>query len=159
MILLTVVSFIQMAKFCFRLATLQKLRESHRDEMRLKLAEAHQAQQLLAQQISLLHTEAADLRQTRRTKLHKASMNVNHLLDCQRYQAVLRAQLATMNQQSEILAAEVEKRRQTLVQADQQVRVLDKLHQRQLDAHRRQELRAEAKVLDEIASRPREVNL
>ena len=148
-----------MAKFRFRLATLQKLREAHRDEMRSRLAEAYQAQRLLAQQIEMLHSEAAELQRAERTQLQATTTNVNQLLDSERYQAVLRAQLTTMKNQSQILLAEVEKRRQAVVESDGQVRVLEKLYQRQLDAHRSQELRAELKVLDEIASRPQEIDI
>jgi len=148
-----------MAKYRFRLSTLQKLREAHRDEMRSRLAEAYQAEQLLAEQIKKVHSEANKLQQTQRTQMQDATVNVNQLLDIQRYQAVLRAQITTMNSQTQMLADEVEKRRLALVEADQQVRALEKLHERQLETHRQQELRAEVKVSDEIAARPQEINL
>lgn len=147
-----------MARFNFRLSTLQKLREAHRDEMRSKLAEAYQAEQMLAERIQQVHDEVAELQNSQRIRLSDSTTNMNQLLDTQRYQAVLRTQIATMNGQSKMLADEVEKRRQALVEADQQVRVLEKLYERQFEAHQKETLRAEDKVLDEIASRSREVN-
>ena len=148
-----------MAKFRFRLATLQKIRETHRDEMRSKLAEAYQAERLLGEQISAIHTEEAELQEAHRRVLESGATDVNQLLDLQRYSAVLKGQLAAMEGQTKMLGTEIEKRRLALVEADQEVRVLEKLHERQLATHRSQKMMAEAKVMDEIASRQLEVEL
>jgi len=147
-----------MAKFRFRLETLQKLREAHRDEMRTKLGEAYQAERMLVQQIEDIHKEVAQLQQSQRNRLQETAADMNLLLDAQRYQTVLRGQIATMKDQLELLAKEIEKRRQALVEADQQVRVLDKLRERQMEEHRQKQLRAEVKELDEVASRRQEVD-
>jgi flagellar biosynthesis chaperone FliJ len=45
-----------------------------------------------------------------------------------------------------------------VIEADQQVRVLDKLNERQKLEHQQTLNRAEVKELDEIASRSKEVN-
>ena len=147
-----------MAKFHFRLATLQKLRETHRDELRSKLAEAYQAERLLKTQVDTIHAEEAELQQVHRNSLQAGATDVNRLLNVQRYSAALKGQLATIQEQSKMLAAEIEKRRLALVEADQQVRVLEKLRERQLDSHHSLAMRAEAKVMDEIASRRQEVD-
>ncbi len=147
-----------MAKFHFQLTTLQKLRETHRDEMRTKLAEAYQAERLLGEQVNAIHTEEAELQQIHRSSLQTDTTDVNRLLNVQRYSSALKGQLATIQEQSKMLATEIEKRRLALVEADQQVRVLEKLHERQLDAHRSQQQLAEGKVMDEIASRLQEVD-
>ncbi len=145
-----------MAKFRFRLATLQRLRESHRDEMRSKLAEAYAAERTLEEQVLAIHAEEEDLRVIHKRCLETSSPDVNRLLDVQRYSASLKGRLSTLKSQNQVLATEIEKRRQALVEADQQVRVLEKLHDRQLATHRDQERTAEAKSLDEIASLRRE---
>lgn len=147
-----------MAKFRFRLATLQKLRETHRDELRSKLAEAYQAERLLEEQIETIHAEEAELLQVQRRSLQVGTTDVNRLLNVQRYSSALKGQLATLKDQTKMVAAETEKRRLAVVEADQQVRVLEKLHVRQLDAHRSNKMQAEAKVMDEIASRRQEVD-
>jgi flagellar export protein FliJ len=148
-----------MAKFQFRLATLQKLREANRDQLRASLAEAYQAQQLLSEQMRAVENEQIQLAASRRSCLQNATLDVNQLLNAQRYAAVLKGQLTTMQQQSELLAQEVEKRRQALVGADQQVRVLEKLHDRQRSLHQAEKDKAETKWMDEIAGRPKETNL
>jgi flagellar protein FliJ len=142
-----------MAKFRFRLATLQKLREIHRDELRSKLAEAVQAQQILEEEFSQVTREIANLQSMRRNVVTSPSINVDPLLDAQRYQGVLLAQQAKMREQMRLLLAEVERRRAAVVEADSQVKVLEKLHERKLEEHRKEQHRAETKVLDEVAAR------
>ncbi len=147
-----------MTKFQFRLTALQTLRESHRDEMRAKLAEAYQAEQLLQEQVRTIHAEEAQLQEAQRSTLGVPETDINQLLHAQRYSSVLRGQLGAMTQQSQLLAVEIEKRRQALVEADQEVRVLEKLRERKLAAHQRQQQLAECKRLDEVASRLQEDN-
>lgn len=147
-----------MAKFQFRLSTLQRLRESHRDEMRSKLAEAYQAERLLGERADAIRAEEVKLREAQREFLQDANTDANRLLDVQRYAAALKGQLSTIQSQSKVLAEEIEKRRLALVNADQQVRVLEKLHERQLTEHHRQQQSVEAKTLDEIASQRWEVD-
>ena len=147
-----------MAKYQFRLATLQRLRETHRDELRTQLAEAYHAEQLLQQRVAAIHDEEAQLREANRRSLADGKADVNRLLDGQRYAATLKGQLATLAEQHKMLAGEIEKRRQAVVEADKQVKVLEKLHDRQLASYRREQLLAEAKELDEIGSHMTEVD-
>jgi len=147
-----------MAKFRFRLATLRKLRESHRDELRGKLAEAYQAVQKLEEQQLAIADEILALQDVQRRATEGTTTSVNSLLEAQRYQAVLRAQQSTLRDHSKVLSTEVERRRQNVIEADQQVRVLDKLNERQRLDHQQTLNRAEVRELDEIASRSKEVN-
>jgi flagellar export protein FliJ len=146
-----------MAKYRFRLATLRKLRESHRDELRGKLAEAFHAAQLLEEQQSAVAAEITDLQESQRQATSGGTTSVNALLEVQRYQAVLRAQQGTLQDQAKLLATEVERRRQTVMEADRQVRVLEKLDERQRLHHQQVQNRVAAREMDEIASHSREV--
>ncbi len=144
-----------MAKYRFRLATLQRLREIHRDELRSKLAEAIQAQEVLDQQLVEVGNELDRLQTARREAVAGGRTDINQLLASQRYHQVLLAQQATMTEQARLLALEAERRRQNVVEADQEVRVLERLHERQVASFRQEELRREMKVLDEVAARRR----
>ena len=146
-----------MAKYRFRLATLRKLRESHRDELRGKLAEAFQAAQLLDEQQLAVAEEMTALQESQRRATSGETTSVSALLEVQRYQAVLRSQQGTLRDQAKLLATEVERRRQSVVEADRQVRVLEKLDERQRLNHQQVQYRVEAREMDEIASRAREV--
>jgi flagellar protein FliJ len=147
-----------MAKYRFRLETLRKLRAAQRDEMRRKLAEAHQAAAVLDEQQAAVAQEIADLQAEQRSTVGGSTTDVNRLLEAHRYQAVLRAQQATLKNQAQVLAQEVERRRERVVESDRQVRVLDKLDERKQREHRQEAERKEVKQFDEIASRTREAD-
>jgi flagellar FliJ protein len=74
------------------------------------------------------------------------------VLAAQRYQLVLEAQRRALAEQAARLDEEIERRREDVVAADQQVRVLDKLRERRQREHRYAAERAEAKRLDEVGA-------
>jgi flagellar protein FliJ len=141
-----------MARFNFRLQTLRRLREIHRDEQRGRLATAFEAERILAEQRNAVTAETAALVESQRALMQEGSLDVNQLLTAQRYQMALEGQIRALADQAARLAEEVERRRQSLVEADREVRVLDKLEERKRQQHREAAQRAETKVLDEVAS-------
>jgi flagellar FliJ protein len=141
-----------MARFNFRLQTLRRLREIHRDEQRGRLATAYEAERILAGQRESVVAETTSLVNSQRQLMQQGSLDVNGLLTSHRYRMELEAQLRSLAAQAANLAEEVERRRQSLVEADREVRVLDKLEERKRQQHREASLRAETKVLDEVAS-------
>jgi flagellar protein FliJ len=141
-----------MAKYKFRLNTLQKVREAHRDQQRASLAEAFRAEQVLAENRAELADEERELRELQRSASAGQYLDVNRLLEAQRYELLLKAQGEVLAKQAVLLAAEAERRRQTLVEADREVRVLELLDERHRRAHDRDEQRAETKRLDDVAT-------
>jgi len=140
-----------MAKYKFRMATLQKVREARRDRERTALAEAYRAEQVLADRRAELAAEEAGLRELQRSAAEGRFLNINRLIETQRYELVLRASGQELAGQQALLAVEVERRRQALVEADREVRVLERLDERHRNEHRRLEHRRETKQLDETA--------
>ena len=141
-----------MAKqFQFRLATFLKLRESIRDDRRKELAEAYRAETLLQEQIEQTQRELKDLQQICRRAAGPGTINVDRLLEVQRYEFLLRAQDRQLHKQRELVAAEVERRRQALVLANRDVRVLEKLRERQADRYRDEQDKLHRKLMDEVA--------
>jgi flagellar FliJ protein len=140
-----------MAKYRFRLATLQRVQHARRDRERAALAEAFHAQDVLAERRKQLEVEQVDLRDLQRSAAADRILNVNQLLEAQRYELVLRAREAELNRQSAALAIETERRRHVLVEADRDVRVLELLEERQRREHQLCQRRVEAKQLDEAA--------
>jgi flagellar protein FliJ len=141
-----------MAKYKFRLATLQKVREATRDQQRASLAEAFRAEQVLAENRAQLVVEEQELRALQRSATDGRYLDVNRLLEAQRYELLLKAQSQELAKQALLLAAETERRRQALVEADREVRVLERLDERHRRAHTREAERAETKRLDEAAT-------
>jgi flagellar protein FliJ len=141
-----------MSRFHFRLEPLLKLRESRRDECRAALAEAFRVDEVLRKQFDGLERDLAALREYCRTKSAPGGVDIDRLVEAQRYELVTRSQQRSIVQQRETVAAEIERRRQALVEADREVRVLEKLRERQAEQHRREEELREAKRLDEVAT-------
>ncbi len=141
-----------MAKYTFRLNTLQKVREVRRDQQRASLAEAFRAEQVLVEKKAQIMAEEQALRELQRSAAADQYLNVNRLLEAQRYDLLLKAQSRELAKQALLLAAETERRRQVLVEADRDVRVLELLDERHRRAHDRQEQRTETKRLDEAAT-------
>lgn len=141
-----------MPRYRFRLQTLRRLREMARDELQSQLATAYEAERILAEQQTALGAEAAALVAAQRQAMQQSPLDVNRLLESQRYQLSLQAQSRVLAEQAEKLAVEVERRRAAVIEAEREVRVLDKLEARQRAHHAQGQLRAETKLLDEMAS-------
>jgi flagellar protein FliJ len=142
-----------MSKFRFRLATLLRLREAARDERRAQLAEAYLAEQKLNEHRAQVMSEEEALRRRYGHAASPGALDVDRLLDAHRYQAVLTVQLKFIEDQAAKLAAEIDKRRQTLVGAEREVRVLENLRETWKERHRQAEQLAEMKSIDEVAGR------
>jgi flagellar FliJ protein len=138
-----------MAAFRFRLATLLKLRRAVRDQARTHLAQAQQAQALLNERLSALQSELAAARHVQ--QLRPGAVDVDRLLAASRYEAVLRYQEQELLAQRDLVAAEVERRRELLLAADRDLKALEKLEQRQAHQHRAQTERRALADLDEAA--------
>jgi flagellar protein FliJ len=80
-----------MSMFKFRLATLLRIREALRDERHLALAEAYQADDVLRQRQEALAAELNGLKGTCRQAVAPGQVDVDGLLEAQRYEMTLRA--------------------------------------------------------------------
>lgn len=144
-----------MTNFRFRLTTLLKLREGARDERRRQLAEGFQAAATLQERIDETNHELAGLRSIYGDSSKPGVVKLDRLLDAQRYEAVLRSQLHVFEDQALRVAEEIEHRRQALIEADREVRILEKLREKQQSRHNEEAARDEMKELDELAGRIR----
>jgi flagellar protein FliJ len=140
-----------MAKYTFRLETLRKVREARRSQQRVSLAEAFRAEEILTAKRAELVAEEADLRKLQRSASEGRYLDVNKLVEAQRYELLLKARAQELAKQATLLAAETERRRLALVEADRDVRVLELLDERHRREHERQQQRKEIKQLDEVA--------
>jgi flagellar FliJ protein len=141
-----------MPKYKFRLETLQKVREAHRDEQRASLAEAFRAEQILAESRAELAAEEQTMRELQRAATTGPYLDVNRILEAQRYDLLLKAQSQQMAKQAALLEAETERRRQVLVEADRDVRALELLDERHRREHIREQQLKEIKRIDEAAT-------
>lgn len=142
-----------MSTFRFRLATLLRIQEAARDERRSQLAEAYRAEQALRERMGALQQEFARLKGQYRQASERGHVDIDRLIDVQRYEVVLSAEQQVLRQHELALAQEIERRREALVAADREVRVLEKLREQQRERHRAVEEQQAVKQMDEIAAR------
>lgn len=143
-----------MPAFQYRLKTLLRLREAARDERRSELAQALRADTVLADQLAAIHEQLAGLRRNAASGVAPGKVNVDRLLDTQRYELILRGEEHLLQVRREALAQEIERRRNTLVEADREVRVLEKVREVQFQRYCQDEERRSMTQLDELALRP-----
>jgi flagellar FliJ protein len=140
-----------MTKFKFRLATLLRLREATRDERRTELAEAYRADNVLSEHLDRIGRELDWLQTQCRKAAGPGTVDLDRLVEAGRYELALRAQRSQLDQQREAVSAEIDRRREALLAADRDVRLLEKLRDKQARRHRHEENRQEIKQLDEVA--------
>lgn len=140
-----------MGKFKYRLETLLKLRETTRDERRSDLAQAQRADDILHERQTTIDQQRHELLESTRNSIRPGPVNLEHLVNCQRYDWMLEAEEKVIVEQRQQVAQEIERRRATLVEANREVRILELLKEKQLQRHREEEQRRETILLDEVA--------
>lgn len=138
-------------RFQFRLQTLLRLREAARDERREQLAEVMRIDDALRKQLAELEGLQSEARALQR--LGVGRVDVDRLLEAQRYEAVVALEILHVERQRAAVAEEMNKRRDALVEADREFKVLEKLREKRLQEHGAEVLAQEMKVLDEAAGR------
>lgn len=133
----------------FRLSTLLRLRLEARDERRAELAKALRAEEMLHERQEALAREAGALLARSRALAAPGEVDLDALIQNQRYGLLLKAQSAQLAEQLAQVAAEVARRRAALVEADREVRILEKLREKQAAAQRLADERRDQKLLDE----------
>ncbi len=144
-----------MSTFRFRLETLLKLRRAALDEQRAKLAEAYHAETVLRERQREVDQQLEDARQERRAASTTGEVNVDAAVQAQRYEWVLQAHRQGLVDQARQLAEAIEQQRRRVVEADREVKVLEKLRERRFAEHVQSEERREVKQMDEAAARMR----
>lgn len=140
-----------MRAFKFRMQSLLRLREQAREDAQRRLADALRRLAQCDQVVNQIRDELRGLEKHMRDAVKQQPLDVDRLLDGRRHQMTLQARLAELNKALSEAGEEVQRCRRNLVEADREVKVLEKLHERRLAEHQRQAAREEIKQLDEAA--------
>ena len=139
-----------MKPFEFRLEKVLKLRCDHRDRMREELAMAVHAIRILEERNQQIEAEISEQRVRRHETAQERELKVERLIQSERYELVLTIQQQEIQSQIQQVSEEMETRRGALIEADREVKVLEKLREKQQQAHQKLEARADQQQLDEI---------
>lgn len=140
-----------MKGFRFRLQSLLNLRMQQRDQVRISVADATRAIQILEQQVAEKDQAMAELKQGRIDQL-RGTVSVERLLADGRYELVFEQEKASLLEQIVQVGKELDKRRQALQVADQEVKRIEKLRENALLAYQQQQQSRMQAEMDEAAA-------
>ena len=129
-----------------------KLRQRLRDERRAELAMAFEAETVLREKTSEINGRLVDVRDVVCKLSSGGNLDVDKLLSAKRHDVELRTRQRELQLHTRQLEAEIERRRVALVEADRDVRVLEKLREKQQAEFNLDQQNRENKQLDEINS-------
>jgi flagellar export protein FliJ len=132
-----------------RLDKVHHIRQNAREQRRIELLEAQQAEDQVAAQVVALQSDLRSLRGHLQSATTPGQLNLDDLRHAQRYERSLRGELESAQSRCEALSAEVERRRHSLVEADREVKVLDRWQEKQQVQFRIDQARREAKHDDQ----------
>ncbi len=141
-----------MPQFQFRLKTLLAMHHSTRQERRVELAEGLAAERALELARSNVERELAEHGPSTAGPASRGPIDVERLSAADRYRKVLRTRLSSIALDAAALATEIDARQQALAAAEREVRVLDKLRERQHEQFRYDQSRREINAADELAA-------
>ncbi|MCL2348105.1 MAG: hypothetical protein FWC50_07560 [Planctomycetaceae bacterium] len=116
--------------FNFRLKPLQKIRENVRKERQTELAKALEAEAVIREKLEGIKHEIKATKEEGRRLAAGGEINVDDLIGLRRHEAFLLAQKTAMEEHLEKLLVEVERRRQAVIEADKEVRIMEKFHEK-----------------------------
>ncbi|MDR1959199.1 MAG: flagellar export protein FliJ [Planctomycetaceae bacterium] len=137
--------------FKFRLTPLLKIRENLRREKQAELAKALEAETVVVEKLTEIEQNMLHVKEEARTRILRGKISVDFMVGLRRHEAFLLAQQRQIREQLEILRTEIEKRREAVREADKEVRVMEKLHEKQKDRYDFEERNKETLFMDEIA--------
>lgn len=115
-----------MSKFRYRLETLLRLKIAARDECRAQLAEVLQAEQQLKDQQVEIEQEIDSTHAYVRQTTERGTLNLDLIAAAQREVVYLKAVRQEKQQLMQRLLPHIQQRRQALIEADHEVRTLEK---------------------------------
>lgn len=141
-----------MPKFKYRLEPLVKIRENIREEKQAELAKAYEAARIIEEQIEKLRQDLSAALENARKQMQVGQINVDYLLSVRRHEAFLIVQEQQAQSQLKLIQEEIERRREAVIEADRDVKVLEKLREKLMEKHLSEEALAQLKQLDEVAA-------
>ena len=135
----------------FRLATLLKIREQERDQAAQRVMDARNAiEKLQSSRKEVL--EENDRMNTFRKESSQGAVNMQNILESQRFQMLLMAQVQQLDDHLGKLQQELERRESVLLQAQQSVKSLEKLRDQKIEKYQSAENHRMQERTDEWAS-------
>lgn len=149
-----------MPRFQFRFESLLTLRGRERDEAGKLVGDANEAIRRVREQINEMQSQrdqiriaaSQSLQQPGRSGEGPVNVSVEQMLHQGRYDLQLAAEQAAMEQTCQTLGVELARRQDLLVEAEAEVKRLERLRESQLAHHRQEELKSQQQAADDLTS-------
>jgi len=140
--------------FKFRLEPLIKIRKDTLQERQSELAQAYDARNILEGYLKEIERQLLEGTATAREMMQPGqAVNVDHLLGLRRQEMFLRANQDDLKQKAQIIDEEIERRRDAVIEANKELKIVEKLKEKRYEKYLAEEKRADTKEMDEIAGR------
>lgn len=146
-----------MKKFAFRFSVLMKLKEYEKEKAKEELDESvvyrircQEAVAELEEEIEELLNSLSDLSSAERLEIHLI-MNMRNFI------AVKRLNLANANEKVRLACEAEQQKREIFIEARKECRKLEMIEEKDLVKYKKEQMKYETKILDEISSRKRTI--
>ena len=142
--------------FKFRLEPLITIRDNVLKERQAELAKAYEARRILEEALKTVEKQLAEGIETARSLTQEGqTVNVEFLLGIRRQEMFLLANQEDLIKKMKMVDEEIEQRRAAVVEANKELKTVEKLKEKQHEKYREEENKKETKELDEIAENRR----
>jgi len=139
--------------FKFRLDPLITLRDNKLKERQRELAQAYNARRILEEHIREIDDKLEEGIVAARSVMQPGkTVDIQSLIGYRRQEMFLRAQQEDLLQKIQMVDEEIEKRLAAVVEANKDLKIIEKLKEKRHEKYLGEESKAEAKMMDEIAS-------
>jgi flagellar FliJ protein len=140
--------------FQFRLEPLIKIRDNVLKECQAELAKAYDARRILEEHLQEVERQLTEGTETARSLMQPGqTVNVDYLLGIRRQEMFLLARQDEIKQKMQEVDEEIERRRDAVVAANKELKILEKLKEKRHEQYLDEEKREETKAMNEIAGR------
>ena len=138
--------------FKFRLDPLITIRDNHLKERQAELAQAYNAQRICEENLQTLGKLIEEGIATARNMMQSGQrVDVHFLRGIQEHELVLRANHEEWTKNLQTVNEEVERRRRLVVDANKELKKVEKLKEKRYEEYLEEEKKQETKAMDEIA--------
>ncbi len=135
----------------FRLETLLSIRKNTLNEKQGELAQAYEAERILERDRDVAQREIDETLASAREMMGSGGVDIAFLLGVRRHEAYLLANVKDIDGKLVLVRKEIEVRRAAVLEANKNVRILEKLKEKQAERRVKRLAAIETKQMDEIA--------
>ncbi|MDR2757184.1 MAG: flagellar FliJ family protein [Planctomycetaceae bacterium] len=143
--------------FRFRLEPLITIRDNILKEKQGELATAYEARRIVEEKQQALEHELAENIAAGRQRLQIGTVDIEFLLGLRRHEAYLNAQINVVQEHLRQINEEIEHRRNAVLEANKELKIIEKLKEKQYEKYQTEENRKETIRIDEITRKKTEL--